>query len=61
MGPLDACSELPSIIDLLSSGCGERQRLGSLTGADTAYLEAFYSMDAEANLNLEQGEICAIA
>ena len=57
MGSLDTCSELPSIIDLLSSGCGERGKPTSLTDADTAYLKALYSSNRETNLNLEQGEM----
>jgi hypothetical protein len=57
IGSLDACSELPSIVDLLSSGCGERQKPPALTDADTAYLKALYSSDLEANLNLEQGDM----
>jgi hypothetical protein len=54
---LDTCNELPSIIDVLSSGCGERAKPTSLTDADTAYLKALYSSNREANLNLEQGEM----
>jgi len=57
MGSLDACGELPSIIDLLSSGCGERGKPTSLTNADTAYLKALYSSNRETNLNLEQAEM----
>ena len=54
MGSLDACSELPSIIDLLSSGCDARDKPQALTDADTAYLKALYSSDLEMNLNIEQ-------
>jgi hypothetical protein len=54
MGSLDDCGELPSIIDLLSSGCDERDRPQALTDADTAYLKALYSSDLEMNLNIEQ-------
>jgi hypothetical protein len=57
MGSLDTCSELPSIIDLLSSGCGEREKPTSLTDADMAYLKALYSSNREANFNLEQGDM----
>jgi hypothetical protein len=57
MGSLDSCSELPSIIDLLSSGCGAREKPTSLTDADTAYLKALYSSNRETNLNLEQAEM----
>jgi hypothetical protein len=54
---LDGCSELPSIMDLLSSGCEDRQKPEALTESDTAYLKALYSSDLEQNLNLEQGEL----
>jgi hypothetical protein len=57
MGSLDGCSELPSIIDLLSSGCDERDKPQALTDADTAYLKALYSSDLEMNLNIEQGDM----
>jgi hypothetical protein len=57
MGSLDTCSDLPSIIDLFSSGCVERGKPASLTDADTAYLKALYSSNRETNLNLEQGEM----
>src|ERR1700733_13630950 len=57
MGSLDTCSELPSIIDLLSSGCGEREKPTSLTDADEAYLKALYSSNREANLNREQADM----
>jgi hypothetical protein len=57
VGSLDGCSDLPSITDLLSSGCGNRQRPLALTETDTAYLKSLYSSDLEKNLNLEQGDI----
>jgi hypothetical protein len=57
MGSLDGCNALSSIIDLLSSGCGDRQKPQALTDADTAYLKALYSSDLWMNLNIEQGEI----
>ncbi len=57
MGSLDGCGALPSIVDLLSSGCDERDRPRALTDADTAYLKALYSSDLEANLNIEEGDM----
>jgi hypothetical protein len=54
---LDGCNTLSSIIDLLSSGCGDRQKPEALTAADTAYLKALYSSNLEMNLNIEQGDI----
>jgi hypothetical protein len=57
MSSLDDCSKLPSIIDLLSSGCGKREKPMALTETDTAYLKALYSANLEKTLNLEQGDI----
>jgi hypothetical protein len=57
MNSFDGCNELSSIIDLLSSGCGDRQKPDALTDADTAYLKALYSSDLEMNLNVEQSDI----
>jgi hypothetical protein len=57
MDSLDGCNTLLSIIDLLSSGCGDRQKPQTLTDADTAYLKALYSSNLEMNLNIEQGDI----
>jgi hypothetical protein len=57
MSSLDDCSRLPSIIDLLSSGCGKREKPVALTETDTAYLKALYSANLENTLNLEQGDI----
>jgi hypothetical protein len=54
---LDTCNELPSIIDLLSSGCGPRPTADSITAADTAFLQALYGSDLEKKLNIEQGEM----
>jgi hypothetical protein len=54
---LDGCNTLPSIIDMLSSGCGDSQKPQALTDADTAYLKALYSSNLEMNLNIEQGDI----
>jgi hypothetical protein len=54
---VDGCSELPSIIDLLSADCAGRAPPDSLTPADVAYLKALYSADLEKNLNIEQGNI----
>jgi hypothetical protein len=57
MSSLDGCNELPSIIDLLSSGCGSHAKPQALTGADTAYLKALYSADLDMNLNIELGDM----
>ena len=54
---LDGCNTLSSIIDLLSTGCGDRQKPEGLTDADTAYLKALYSSNLDMNLNVEQSDI----
>ncbi|HEV2703668.1 MAG TPA: hypothetical protein VGV09_18730 [Steroidobacteraceae bacterium] len=51
---VDGCSELPSIVDLLSADCAGRAPPPSITTADTAYLKALYSSDLEKNLNVER-------
>jgi hypothetical protein len=56
MAQLDQCAPLPSITDLLASGCATPVA-DSLTAADRAYLKALYSADLEQNLNIERGDI----
>jgi hypothetical protein len=51
------CSQLPSVIDLLSPDCGSRAKPQGLTAADTAYLRALYASDIEAKASLARGEI----
>ncbi len=57
MSSLDICSELPSIIDLLSTGCGSRDRPTGITVADTAFLKSLYSSDLAHNINIERGDM----
>jgi hypothetical protein len=54
---LDNCNELPSVVDLLSSGCEGRAKPGSITTADTAFLQALYGSNLEKNLNVEVAEM----
>ena len=56
MAQLDQCAPLPSITDMLASGCAAPVA-DALTAADRAYLKALYSADLEKNLNLERGDI----
>jgi hypothetical protein len=56
MEQLDHCAPLPSITDLLASGCAT-PAADSLTVADRAYLKALYSADLEKNLNIERSDI----
>jgi hypothetical protein len=53
----DSCGTLPSIIDLLSSNCGDRGKPTQLTAGDIAFLRALYRMDLRENLSLETGDI----
>jgi hypothetical protein len=54
---VDGCSELLSIVDLLSADCAGRTAPDSITPADSAYLKALYTADLEKNLNLEQNDL----
>jgi hypothetical protein len=56
MSQLDHCAPLPSITDLLASGCAT-PATDSLTVADRAYLKALYSADLAKNLNIERSDI----
>ena len=56
MAQLDQCAPLPSITDLLASGCAAPVA-DSLTAADRAYLKALYSADLEQSLKWERREI----
>jgi hypothetical protein len=44
---LDDCSELPSIMDVLSEACGSRTPPQALTEADNAFLKALYTVNPE--------------
>jgi hypothetical protein len=56
MAQLDRCAPLPSITDLLVSGCTAPVS-DSLTAADRVYLKALYSADLDKNLNIERADI----
>ncbi|MDE2265103.1 MAG: hypothetical protein KGL29_04335 [Alphaproteobacteria bacterium] len=53
---LDACGELPSIMDLLAPACGE-VRPEALTFADDAYLKALYDINMGTIGSTERAEI----
>lgn len=42
---LDACNDLPSILDLTASDCGAREKPQALTASDMAYLKGLYAAD----------------
>ena len=54
---LEGCSELPSILDLMSPGCRPDARPQGLTATDSAYLKALYSANLEHFLAGERNEI----
>jgi hypothetical protein len=53
----ETCGALPSIIDLMSANCGDREKPIQLTAGDIAFLRALYSMDLRENLSLETSDI----
>ena len=54
---LDGCSELPSIVDLLSSTCAAGAKSEAMTAGDIAYLRALYSTYMEQPLSLQRSDI----
>jgi hypothetical protein len=54
---LDGCTDLPSILDILSSSCGNRAKPDAMTPGDNAYLRALYAADLELTLPLERSDI----
>lgn len=52
---LDACSQLPSILNLFANNCASAP--SGITTSDTAYLKALYGADLKTNVNIEQGDI----
>jgi hypothetical protein len=53
----DSCSQLPSIMDLMATACGDKARPTQITAGDIAFLRALYSADLEQPLSLEQSDI----
>ncbi len=54
---LDACTDLPSITDLLASSCDAREKPETLTAADFAYLKALYAADLTATRSMEREDV----
>ena len=54
---LDGCSELRSIVDLLSADCADRAPPDALTEADISFLKALYASNLEMNINVARGEM----
>jgi hypothetical protein len=53
----DSCGQLPSIIDLMASNCGETEKPTQITAGDLAFLRALYSLDLEEPLELERSSL----
>jgi hypothetical protein len=55
LSSLDACQQLPSIVNLLSPGCTSPAT--ALTDSDLGYLKGVYHMRASGKLSMQQDEI----
>lgn len=53
----DTCGALPSIIDLMASSCGDREKPTQITAGDLAFLRGLYSVDLEQTLSLETSDV----
>lgn len=54
---LDACGTLPSILNLLASGCSAAADAHEITDSDIGYLRGVYSMTSDAVLERQQNDI----
>jgi hypothetical protein len=54
---VDACSQLPSIMDLLAAGCASAKKPEQVTAGDLAFLRALYRANLETPVNLEESNI----
>jgi hypothetical protein len=55
LGALDTCQQLPSIVNLLATGCASPAT--ALTDSDLGYLKGLYHMRASGKLSVQQDEI----
>jgi hypothetical protein len=53
----DHCDALPSILDLLSSGCGTRDKPAAITAGDLAFLKALYYLNTGLGPSLSRAQI----
>jgi hypothetical protein len=53
--PPDSCQDLPSILNLLVSGCSRTAQ--ALTSGDIAYLRALYKTTPTATFRVQRGEM----
>jgi hypothetical protein len=54
---LGTCNPLPSILDLLSPGCGDRPRPKSITATDLAYLRSLATVSGGLVTSLQKSEM----
>jgi hypothetical protein len=54
---VNECGELPSILDLMAPNCRTDNQPAALTEADTAFLEALYSIDMNLATSLQRSHI----
>jgi len=55
LSSLDACQQLPSIVNMLAPGCGSKP--ATLTDSDLGYLRGLYRMGADRTARTQQDEI----
>jgi hypothetical protein len=53
----DNCDQLPSILDLMSSSCGTRERPAGITAGDLAFLKALYYKNTGLGQSLSRADI----
>jgi hypothetical protein len=53
----DKCSQLPSIMDLMASGCDNGKKPDQMTAGDLAFLRALYSANLETVVEIEASNI----
>jgi len=53
----DHCDQLPSILDLVSSSCGSREKPKAMTAGDLAFLKALYYRDTGLHASLSRAAI----
>jgi hypothetical protein len=53
----DACSQLPTIMDLLAPNCDDSRKPTQITAGDLAFLRALYRANLETPVDLEQSDI----
>jgi hypothetical protein len=53
----DNCDPLPSILDLMSSTCGAREKPTAVTAGDLAFLKALYYLNTGLGSSLSRNQI----